>query len=272
MKTSDKLLISFIGLSLILLTAIQFSLYAKYKKGEITSSKTLIEERFTKSSLPVLGVKLISIRGFQSVHILPSDSLYFELEKKPDGKAGFVFIRDTAWLDGRGESQNPEDISVQPLPSSQQLLPKGVARKKLIGFGVRPDLSEQELMIFCPPHLPLRIQDGEIYLHGSATPGEINMDLDASDCRIEFGNGFRSSNYRNRYYSKVRIHVHQSGVILNNLSIFNELNLWMDDRSSFDDNGAVMDSFAVQCTDQSRLELTGSNLKKLRFMKDRPVQ
>src|ERR1700733_15309098 len=126
MKKSDKLLLVFFGLCLVILGGIQFSLYEKYKKGEIIVNEVLLDEEFTKYNLPSASPLFISVRGFQNVNIIPSDSLYFRLEKNISGNAGYQMSNDTVYVEGEridGTNYHPE------IGSSRIVTPMGDPRE-----------------------------------------------------------------------------------------------------------------------------------------------
>jgi hypothetical protein len=266
MKTSDKLLTGFFGLSLLILCAVQGSLYAKYKKGEIIQSKMLLEEAFTKYNLPFSSSShIISVKGFQHVHIIPSDSMYFMLEKNVSGKAVYTLIQDTLFIDGNPtESLNNGSQTKPPMPTA------GLNQDaKVVKMEIRllPELNQQGLIIYYTNNDRIRLEDGDAFLHGSMAPYKFNAAIDITNGHLELGNDYSEGDeYLNKFYNDIVIHLNNSGLTMNSKSVVKSLQISMDDRSILTDNGSVVDSIALNCSGQSRLELSGKNAKNLRFV------
>jgi len=266
MKTSDKLLLAFFGLCLVILVGIQLSLYEKYKRGEINVSEVLLNEEFTKYNLPSASPLFISVRGFQNVNIIPSNSLYFRLEKNISENAGYQMSNDTVYVDGyriEGTNYHPET------GSSRTVRPMGDPGEFMVEVKIQPELNPQKLIVYCPSNARIRIEGGEIFLHGSLQPGKFNISMEINNCHLELGNDYSSGDeYSNRFYHDIVIHSFNSGVAMNSKSVINSFNSSMDDQSILDDHDASVDSLGIDCTNQSRLHLTGKNIRKVRFIKN----
>jgi hypothetical protein len=266
MKTSDKLLVFFFGLILVILVSIQFSLYGKYKKGEFSSNEVLLDEEFAKYNLNSATPLFISITGFQNAHLIPSDSFYFRLEKSSNGRADFRLIKDSLYLEGessKGTNDGHEAISTQIVS------PMAGAGAYQMEVKIQPELNPQKLIVYCPSNVRIRIAGGEIFLHGSLQPGKFNISIEINNCHLELGNDYSSGDeYSNRFYNDIAIHSFNSGVAMNSKSVISSYNSSMDDRSILIDNNARIDSLGIDCTNHSRLELTGRNIRKIRFIKD----
>jgi hypothetical protein len=264
MKASDKLLTAFFGLSLLTLCTIQGFLYFKYKRGEITQNKVMLEEAFTKYDLPYSSSPLtIFVKGFQQVNIIPSDSLYFMLEKNGGEKAVYKVINDTVYLEGGGTIRSDYTSAAQ---SPQVAISNGQAKAIKLEAKLLPELNQQALLIYYPNNGKIWIEDGESFIHGSISPGRFNLELSITNCHVELGNDNSiGDQYLNRFYNNLVIHSINSGISMNSKSAIKILTITMNDQSILSDNAAMIDSIAINCSGQSRLELSGKNIKKARF-------
>ncbi len=79
MRTSNKIILGIFLAPLVAVTAINLTLYAKYKSGNYISMKSVVQDRFTR--LVLKNMNRVSVYGLNNFNIIPSDSLKLEIEK-----------------------------------------------------------------------------------------------------------------------------------------------------------------------------------------------
>ena len=98
MKTSNKLLLGIFCTIILLTTAVQLMVYAKYKRGEYIKFN---RETFTPlTSVEIPAVRFISIKGLGNCGIMHSDKPKLEIQKKFVNPFTYRVVKDTLFIIG----------------------------------------------------------------------------------------------------------------------------------------------------------------------------
>src|SRR5438067_13892015 len=98
MKTSNKILLIFLGMAILMITAVHLTLYAKYKKGEVSSFEDVRDGRFEEHALP--KIKYVSVIGFRRCNIIPAAEPKIKIFKMRDTRLAYKVVNDTLVVTG----------------------------------------------------------------------------------------------------------------------------------------------------------------------------
>ena len=230
MKTSNKLLLGIFLTILILTATVQLMVYAKYKRGDFTTFKR--EELIPMASLPVPAARFISLKGFGSCAVKPSNTLKLEIQKNNVGFIKYHVINDTLVI--TGSSKDPDDRSRNNslvniyLPASVQLI---------------------------GDHCTFRIYGSDDL---TAAPS-YSISLQQS---YLFTN-FSGVNKTTICFNQLNINSASSMIDLNNNVIVNNLNLQFTD-SKLNDKSATIRKMTMESDEKSSIELSGKNVNALK--------
>jgi len=233
MKTSNKILLGiFVGI-IILTTAVQLMVYAKYKRGEFTSFK---RERFIPmASITVPAARFISIKGLGSVAVKPSNTLGLEIQKGDTDKIKYHVLNDTLYI------SNPTN--------SDDQLERGMRTAGLVNI-----------------HLPASVQLNAAYsdlrVWGADDPASApSYNINQKNCYffINFSGGKQASVYLNQ----LNLNSLSSFSDLDKHAVINELNMQLSD-SKLSDNQATIRKLTIDADDLSLINLSGKNVKAIK--------
>jgi hypothetical protein len=246
MKTSNKILLTLILLGFGIFTAVHLTLYAKYKNDDITTERMLLNKWFTKYNLQT--PTYLSVKSFENIIIIPSDSFYFELQKQPNGKAGYKVIHDSLFTG----------------PDQVQLKSNDGRIITALNAPVKP-LGTQQLNLYCPTISKINIEDANIFFRGSTDPARVDFNIKISNCSFNFSNRITyDTSYSNRFYDDITIHAKKSYIELNKKVVIKNLTVSLDDASQLQDNKSMIENIYLNCGDKSAVHLSGENLKKVK--------
>lgn len=257
MKTSNRILLIFLISGVILFAAIHFSLYRKYEKGEIVTERELLHEFYSDYEMSVPAY--LSLSNFRNIVIIPSDSFHFEIEKKSGGTAGYKLIHDSLFIFGAANPSVTLTASAKPIVTTS-------GEERITALNTPSVfLSEQLLILYCPPLKMLKIRDGSICLYGTSDHSNNRFEAYIQDCEFNFSNrNLYETAYENKYYDSISIHSARSYVNLNKNSVVRSLYMSMDGESQLVDNKSIIENIYLDCKPDSWLHLSGENLKRVR--------
>ena len=243
MKTSDKLLLGFFLLVLIIFTGVQATLYAKYKNGKILSGKEMIDRQFSTYRLAVPGNLLI--HGFQWVTIVPSDSFYFHAARdgRPLTKQPYNWLADTLEITG-----------------------DGLMKRNGAGY-LGSESGYWELIVYCPSIKQIRLVSTDVNLVGNFLPHGNDYRFSLLDAHLRMGSfNYPDTLRHQQYFHYLQVNADSSALYLNENAHIDSAMLFMDKKSIVNDNGASLHSIEVRCPEKTNINLTARNFEKLKLL------
>jgi hypothetical protein len=260
MKTSNKLLIA-LGLGILLgIGLIQIALYSNYRQGRIASPKELHTEKYKRYDMT--APSYLSISGILWVNIIPSDTFYIEFprENRPTAEEKKIstipeLARETGSLSYR--------------QSGDTLLITGYNNVTIY----RPfadwfyRANQAQVNIYCHGLKEIFFSNGQLYLHGT----DDQMGLPSAKLRIDsstlwIGDYREPKAAAKEFFDSLDIRSVNSVFLINRSASIHKLLVQMDDRSELNDRQAQIDSLTVTYSSDSRVGLTGENLKKAHLL------
>ncbi|HEX6432390.1 MAG TPA: hypothetical protein VF008_32075 [Niastella sp.] len=231
MKTSNKLLLA-IFLSIILLTtAVQLMVYAKYKRGDYVKFDRDIFSSFTKVDIP--AVRFISITGMGNISIMPGDTSKLEIQKEKVSPLTYRVVNDTLIVIGdsthaiddpeRG-NRNYNHVNVY-LPATVQIN----ASNSVLRVGGADDST------IAPSYTVKLEKDSRLFINNNATV----------------------------YFNQLNINSDHSKIELNDHAFVNDLNVQLI-KSEINDKEAVIRNLTMDADSKSSVTLSGNNIKALK--------
>ena len=284
MKTSDKLLLIFFLVSLAVFGAVHLALYAEYKHGDILSVKDLHEQEFLKYRMP--APQYLSLKGTLWVNIIPSDSFYIEfpaVETHPE--EGF-FVKTRPGAEPKREQRFRLAGDTLLIAGENE----ATIHRPFVEFPYR--LIVPEVNVYCRGLREIRILNGQIALRGTGGAGGAGGNGGAGGAGGNGGAGGTSGglpvtsrlvlknstlwigNYKNSLeytspeerFDSLDIESRNSIVVLNAPSIIRSLHVRLDDSSELNDQHASVGKPEINYSPDSRINLTGVNLKKAKII------
>ncbi len=230
MKTSNKLLLGIFFTIIILISAAQLMVYAKYKRGDFTAFK---REAFAPmTGLPVPAARLISLKHLGNCALKPSGTLRVEIQKDNANFIKYHMVNDTLVI--TGSSNDPDDRSGNNslvniyLPASVQLIGTYCS---LRAWGTNDSTAA--------PSYNISIKNCYLFVdyHGADNAAE--------------------------YFNQLNINGVSSMIDLNKHAVFNDLNLQFAD-SRLSDKAATIKKLTMASDETSSIDLSGKNANALK--------
>jgi hypothetical protein len=237
MKTSNKILLGiFIGI-ILLTTAIQLMVYAKYKRGDYTAfNRDSYDEPITKFTLP--PVRYVSIIGVGICVIRNSDSTKLEVESYNDGKIAYSVKNDTLIINADLKGGNANAVDRHPI-------------------------SHKLVNVYVPAAVPIKAAYSNLYLGGSADT--FNMPSYTvqllQNSRLQLSRQSHEKKIKN--FNLLKISSESSHIDLDDNAVVNDLHLQLTN-SSIDDGKASIKSMTVNADPKSSVRLSGKNINALK--------
>jgi hypothetical protein len=243
MKTSNKLLIA-LGLGILLgIGMIQVVLYSSYRQGRIVAPKELHTEKYTRYDMP--APSWLSLRGVLWVNVIPSDTFYVELPKK-DGSTSYHRSGDTLLITGNNTVTIHRPFADLFYRSNQA-----------------------QVNIYCRSLKGISLINGQLYLHGAnhqPALASTMIHIDSSTLWIGDYTGHEPDPTVKEVFDSLDIRSVNSVFLINRSASIHKLRVEMDDNSELNDRHAQIDSLIVNYGNDSRVGLTGKNLKKAHLL------
>jgi len=256
MKTSNKLLIALALGILLLIGVIQLALYSNWKSGKIVSPGTLHAENYLKYTLP--PPSYISISGVLWVNLIPSDTFSIEFPKanKVKEKTEPIpqrFVNDENELSYR---QSGDTLFI----SGNN---KMTIHRPYADWFYRQ--NQMQVNIYGRNLKGISLVNGQLVFRGTAWPsgGSVTtLSVDSSTVWIGDRELRDGKAVETEFFNHIAIRSVNSVILLNPSATIQQLHTDLDDLSELIDQKALIDSIRIGYDQDSRIALTGNNLKK----------
>jgi len=234
MKTSNKILLIFFVAALLMMTAIHLTLYAKYKRGEVSSFQDIREGRFEEHPLP--AIKYVSVTGLRRCNILPSTESKIRIFRMKESRLKYTILNDTLFITGDSTYTMQDFEHGYAVNRTVNLYLPGVERVDAFYTGLSLSGGTDSMTaVSCSVNLSKR-----------------------SDLNVgEWG--------KPNFFNHLQVKADGSSASLADKTIINELNLQAD--KSQIDNRAEIKHLQLQMDDQSTIVLRGNTLKDINVIK-----
>jgi hypothetical protein len=245
MKTSDKILLYSTLSAIGLFVAVDLSLYAKYRSGDILGFETLQEKGYTRHALA--GIKWLVIDGPIHTVIRPgeTDSLEFDVNKMEDAHVDWFRRGDTLTIVVKNRRVRS-------------------AHDNWFSYG-----DYASVRVYCPPLKGIHINNGVAVLDNEANRKGISASLviDSTQLWVGVFNSNWDSVYRIEPWDTMSVRGVNSNFILNRQAHVKQLDLSLDDRSEVTDRFSTVDTGFIQGDTNTNVVLRGRNIEKIRLLK-----
>src|ERR1700754_813547 len=256
MKTSNKLLIA-LGLCILLLIGgIQLALYSNMKKGKIVSPTTLHAENFVKYTLP--SPTYLSISGVLWVNLIPSDTFSIEFPKENNLKEKTTRIPQR-FANGNYELSYRQSGDTLFIIGSN----KTAIHRPYADWFYR--MNQMQVNIYGRNLKGISVVNGQFVFRGTAWVSggsETILSVDSSTVWIGDRALHDGQSVEKEFFSHIGIRSVNSVVLLNPSASIRQLHADLDDLSELIDQKSLIDSISIGYSHDSRIGLTGINLKK----------
>jgi len=236
MKTSNKLLLGIFLAIIILTTTVQLMVLAKYKRGEYTAFRR--EEYFPLTKLVLLPVRFVSITGLGNCVLVNSDSTRLEVQDYKDGQIGYSVQNETLIINVKNIA-NKSDNENEPL-------------------------SYKLVKVYAPASVLIKAASSHLRLAGapdSAGAPSFTIQLER---RSELGVYNERQEEADMYFNRLQIASESSTTQLDDHIVINSLQLDRFASSYLDDKNALIKSITINADDNSKVNLSGKNVKALK--------
>jgi hypothetical protein len=236
MKTSNKLLLGIFLSILILTTTIQLMVFAKYKRGDYTPFKREQYSQFT--SLKVPPFKFVSVKGLGDCKIITSDTAKLEIQQYKQGQVYYRIVNDTLIIDGGALGKDPDN-------------------------GNR-SRNYQTVKVYVPPTVYINAVSSDVRLAG--TPDSASAPSFAIHLENYSFLGVYNKDQENAdmYFNRLQVTSASSNIEFDDHIIINSLQFDKMVSSELDDKNALIKSITINADDNSKVNLSGKNVKALK--------
>jgi hypothetical protein len=236
MKTSNKILLIYFLMALLIMTAVHLTLYAKYKRGEIVPFERIREGRFEEHALP--KVKYVSVTGFQRCNILPAAEPKIRIFKMRETRLKYSIVNDTLVITG-DSSLAKQDFEQSPR-------------------------NFQTINLYLPGTEEINAFYTSLFLNGGAD----STSAPSWSINLSNGSALTTGDFNNKkaFFNRLQVNANTSNVTFNNESVINELNVHASG-SLINNQKADVKHLQLQMDDNSTIMLQGKNLKDINISK-----
>ena len=240
MRTSNKIILGIFLAPLVAVTAINLTLYAKYKSGSYVSMKAVQDDRFTRIKLS--NTNKIAVYGLSNFSIIPSDSMKLEIEKNGHGHLHYTISADSIVIHG--------DSTIQRANGKKEV-----------------ERSYEDVNLFLPAGVVLFADNTDVSVKGNkdstkAASYQFSIVNDATLKVVQEGD-----DSTHVYFKTLNIQASKSaGIELTAHTKITDLTLSLI-MSAFTDNGASIDKLTIASDKVSNISLKGDNLNKVNAAK-----
>lgn len=255
MKNSDKLLLSIIIGFFVLFGITNLTLYRLYKSGHVIRESDLFESSPVRKAMPAPGY--LAVSKVSTVHLVPSDhfAVEYDLEKLKPEKAALL-----ADLDPRKYS----DLKYAPPPLSfsqkgDSITISGSSEQLFLPGQVLP-FSNVTIYF---PSIPSIFLDGvSVDLPGSLHPNGPDCQLILKRCHATIG-GRDDDEGVAGYLGALSIRSANSNISFEPQLHIRDLKLALDDSTDIYQLGCQVGTIHIQAGDNSKIIISGENIRKL---------
>ncbi|HET9055475.1 MAG TPA: hypothetical protein VFN30_01380 [Chitinophagaceae bacterium] len=236
MKTSNKILLGSLVFIMLLFTAIQVGLYAKYKKGEFVTIEQLHEEGYDRHV--IAGITKVEVSGLGSLEIIPSDTLRVDIERANAKQSDITYKQKGDVLTINGgltfiNSKGEKEIS----------------------------RSNTSVVIYMPSNISVNFTDCNVRFNGGKdTTHSFSHTIMATNSDVRLGD-WRGNEKDLSYFGTIAFMGNGGSIEFLQGASFKELNLTLTD-NEMNDQGFNAEKIVLNMDEKSNITLKGSNLKK----------
>jgi hypothetical protein len=231
MKTSNKLLLGIFCTIILLTTAVQLMVYAKYKRGDYVKFNR--EEFSPMTSLDIPAVRFISIKGLGSCGFMPGDKPRFEIHKERIGPLTYRVVNDTLFIIG-DTTHTIDDLE-------------------------RGNRNYNPVNVYLPATVQINVSYSNLRLGGAAD----SASAPSYTVKLEKDSHLFINNYEAVYFNQLNISSEQSKVDLEDHAFINDLHVQLIN-SYINDKKAVIRTLTMEADSKSTVTLSGKNIKSLK--------
>lgn len=231
MKTSNKILLGIFCTIILLTTAVQLMVYAKYKRGEYVKFNR--EELTPMTSLELPAVRFISIKGLGNCGVMFGNKPKLEMQKEHVGPLTYRVVNDTLFVIG-DTTRTIDDLE-------------------------RGNRNYRQVNVYLPATVQVNATYSSLRLGGAAD----SASAPSYTVRLEKGSNLYISNNEAVYFNQLNINSQQARIELNDHSFINDLNVQLI-KSAIDDKNAGIKNLTMDADSNSTVTLSGKNIKSLK--------
>jgi hypothetical protein len=266
MKTSDKLLLCFFLSAVGIFGVVHLTLYAMYRQGDFLSEKELEAERFFQYQGPAPAC--LSLQGNLLVRVIPSDSFSVEMEKGNTGPdqhggsgmgTGKIFLKGMAPGGSGSLSYRQEGDS---LIISGNIFPETDPGNQWQVYYNYPRVT-----VHAGQLKSIRLSGGMVILKGGERPDQFHTALLARKTLVWIGEFNENTDQKVSpdNFDSVSIDASNCKLVLHQNASIRQLTAQLKGESWIDDLKARVDRSSISCSPNSRISMTGANLKNLQL-------
>jgi hypothetical protein len=233
MKTSNKLLLGIFLTIIILTTAVQLMVFAKYKRGEFVAFNR--DDYYDHVNINVPPTKFVSLIALGSCDLINSDTPKIEMREGRKGTLSYKVVNDTLIING------DSTLTIASMAG-----------------GTR---NRQHVKLYLPATVQVQTEFCNVYATGaldSTHAPSYNITLTKNS---DFGISWTDN--KDVYFNQLLINGGFAEISLDDHAIINDLNLSID-HSKLDSKNALVKKMTLNYDDNSTITLSGSNLKALK--------
>jgi len=231
MKTSNKLLLGIFITIILLTTAVQLMVYAKYKRGDYVKFDRDNFSSFTK--VDISAVRFISITGMGNISIMPGDTSKLEIQKENVSPLSYRVVNDTLIIIG--------DTT------------------HAIDDAERGNRNYNHVNVYLPATVQINATNSDLRIGGAAD----SASAPSYTVKLEKDSHFFINNNAAVYFNQLKINSDQSRIELNDHAFINDLNVQLIN-SNINDKEAVIRNLTMDADSKSTVTLSGNNIKALK--------
>ncbi|HVU94546.1 MAG TPA: hypothetical protein VHE34_04945 [Puia sp.] len=260
MKASNKWLLGFILATVLFCLGMYGLLYSEYRKGHFVTEAQLHKEQFIKQ--PIRKPRVIALDGTVWVNLVPADSFSLELPRvNKDADAGLFQTGPAIQL----KINSPETPAVTWRQQGDTLFIKGSVNRPLhrpwSAWYYRRAIPE--VNVLGPDVDEIILNNGQLYLQGTAAAtakrsARLTIRNSTLWLGMQYDNDHRGPT---EFFDSLDIHSANSITIINRAAVINHLRMTETDSSVVSDQYANIQSSIIQSSPDSRVDLSGGNLK-----------
>lgn len=263
MKTSNKWLLGFVLTTILFAGTIYKILYGEYNKGHFVTRKQIHDEQFVNQ--PIRAPRVIVLDGATWVNLLPADQFALELPRiNKDADAGLFTEAPTVRL-----KVNNNNAAINWRQNGDTLFIKGnfdhVLHRPWSNYYYR--LGLPQVNILGPAVDEIVVNNTQLYLQGAPAPSDKHSArLNIRNSTLWLGMQYENGTHPNEYFDSVYIQSDNSITVVNTAAKLGYLNMTLTDSSQMHETFAGLGSAVIRSSPDSRVNLTGENLKKTRLI------
>jgi len=237
MKTSNKILLGIFLSPLLVIAAINLTLYAKYKSGHYVAMATVEQDRFIRETLK--NIRYVAVYGINNLGIQSADTAKLEIEKDAHGHLHYNIHGDSLIIHG--------DSAVR----------RGTENEILRSY--------QSVNLYLPGEAYIIADNSDVYLKGSKDSTKAKsyqFQLSGStSCKMRETDPETAL----QYFNTIVVQAKEAQMELSDNARVKQLNLSLQN-TGFDDKNALIESLSIDADKASSLTLKGDNLKKMKVV------